>query len=279
MIDIPAISSGLALGNDGIWYAGDEQAISYPTDGNRQVFEVENHSFWFRHRNQCIVAVAREFPPPANTAIFDIGGGNGFVSMGLKNAGFEVVLIEPGPQGALNAKHRGLSHVICGTTTSANIQAGSLGAVGLFDVIEHLEDDSEFLHSIRKLLQTGGRLYATVPAYSWLWSSEDQAAGHFKRYQLKTLCKLLNSTGFEVNFSTYFFMFLPLPIFVLRALPYRMGLAKAENTRKNVARDHGVDDSQLNRLMTSIHQHEVKQIAKGKQIPFGGSCLVVATAI
>ena len=107
MADIQAISTGLTLSEDGIWYASDTETISYPSDGNEACFSVEENSFWFRHRNNCIVSVVNSYPPANKGTIFDIGGGNGFVSSRLANAGFDVALVEPGPTGAYYAKTRG----------------------------------------------------------------------------------------------------------------------------------------------------------------------------
>ena len=97
MVDIRSFSTELQLGKDGIWYSTDTENISYPPDGNEACFAIEDNSFWFRHRNNCIVSIENTFPPPQknNKTIFDIGGGNGFVSLGIANAGFDVVLVEP----------------------------------------------------------------------------------------------------------------------------------------------------------------------------------------
>ncbi|MBL4865055.1 MAG: hypothetical protein JKY67_01610, partial [Pseudomonadales bacterium] len=141
MVDIQSISTGLQLGNNGIWYSADIETINYPSDGNDACFTVEENSFWFKHRNNCIASVVKSFPPENNGTIFDIGGGNGFVSLGLVNSGFNVALVEPGLEGASNAKNRGISNVICATMDTAKFNPNTLPAVGLFDVIEHIEDD------------------------------------------------------------------------------------------------------------------------------------------
>jgi SAM-dependent methyltransferase len=202
-------------------------------------------------------------------AIVDIGGGNGYVSLGLTEAEFNVALVEPGRFGKSNAIRRGLKNVICATTDTARFQAHSLPAVGLFDVIEHIEDDVTFLESMRALMKKGGRLYATVPAYSFLWSDEDDLAGHFKRYTLE-------SAGFEVEFSTYIFRLLPIPIFLLRALPYKIGLAKARSQSKNIPRDHGTT-SELGARVAAITLHsELENLKNRVSMMFSGSCLVVA---
>ena len=85
MVDIQSISTGLRLAEDGIWYSSENQDVSYPPDGNEACFAIEDGSFWFKHRNSCIASIVRNFPPENEGTIFDIGGGNGYVSLGLAN--------------------------------------------------------------------------------------------------------------------------------------------------------------------------------------------------
>jgi len=275
-LDVQEISASLKLGPDGVWYSDQSEYISYPADGNDACFEIEDRSFWFRHRNECIVAAIRAHPPKENGPIFDIGGGNGFVSQGLAASGFDVVLVEPGRSGALNAKRRGVNVVICATTETAGFKKSSLPAVGLFDVIEHVEDDYAFVSSMCELLKSGGRLYATVPAYSSLWSQEDVEAGHFRRYTLGNFCRLLEGAGFGIEFSTYFFRFLPLPIALFRALPYRVGISRSQNGSGSAVRQHVVRRGLTSRVLDVFLRSEVRNIAQSKSMRFGGSCLVVA---
>lgn len=275
---IDTIASRLTLAANGIWYASSRENISYPSDGNQACFQVEDSSFWFRHRNACIVAAAKIFPPPAGGPIFDIGGGNGFVSKGLMQAGFESVLVEPGEAGAANGKKRGVPTVICATTTSAGFRNSTLSAVGLFDVIEHIEDDLPFLVSIRELLQPGGRLYATVPAYPALWSQEDVLAGHFRRYTRDAIDTLMRRAGLRVQFSTYIFRPLPLPIYLLRALPHRLGLARGQAGESAGAADHRPAGGMLTALLDRLLAREIAHIGAKHPMSFGGSCLVVAQA-
>jgi len=278
-MDISEISTALHQENDGIWYGRSSTAVSYPDDGNAACFEVEDRSLWFTHRNHCIETVVSAYPPPGNGAIFDIGGGNGVVSAHLKERGHEVVLVEPGSSGALNARHRGIDTVICATTETADFHNMTLPAVGLFDVIEHIKDDRRFLRHVYSLLKVDGRLYATVPAYPVLWSAEDEAAGHFRRYTLTELCGLLEKSGLRIEFATYIFKYLPLPIFLLRSLPYRLLGRKQRHSPNKVQRDHstrnGVTRNSLNRVLRS----ELNSLRALRPLKFGASCLVVATKV
>ena len=132
----------------------------------------------------CIHAVIRLFPPAGT--LYDIGGGNGFVALKLQSAGMDVALVEPGA-GARNAFRRGVRNVIQATMEDARFHPHSLPAAAAFDVIEHIADDVAFLRGIRERLVAGGRFYCTVPAIPALWSEDDVHAGHFRRYNRRTL--------------------------------------------------------------------------------------------
>ncbi len=279
MFDVRNIATTVRKGNDGIWYSSEKAYVSYPSEGNECCFSVEENSFWFKHRNACITAVVRLFPPCDNSSIFDIGGGNGFVSLALSNAGFSAVLVEPGEMGARNAKQRGLSNVICATTQTGGFLENSLPAVGLFDVLEHIEDDREFLRAIHGLMKIAGYLYLTVPAYTALWSDEDDIAGHFRRYNLQGLSKTIESSGFRIVYASYFFRFLPIPIFLLRSIPHRLGYKRQtgkQSSETRAASEHTLPDNLIGRFLSRLMGAELININGKKKMRFGGSCLLVA---
>jgi SAM-dependent methyltransferase len=263
------VSRGLTPGEDGVWFAAHREPISYLEEGNALCFELEEKSFWFAHRNACVEAVVRRFPPRG--AIYDIGGGNGFVSRSLSQAGFECVLVEPGETGARNAARRGLPGVICGTLQGAQFLDASLPAAAIFDVLEHIEDDARFLSELVRCMAPGGRLYITVPAFEWLWSHDDVTAGHFRRYTLSQLENRVRAAGFTPLFASYFFAMLPLPLFLLRSMPSLFGKRPlAPRTYKDLHQPRaGV-------LPDRLLAMEQKRIERGATLPFGSSCLLVA---
>src|SRR5260221_290852 len=91
--NLSAFAQNIELGQDGLWEARTVSDVSYPECGNELCFAIEESSFWFRHRNNCILEAIKSFPVPG--AFFDVGGGNGYVARALQNAGLEVVLVEP----------------------------------------------------------------------------------------------------------------------------------------------------------------------------------------
>lgn len=278
MIDLTTISSNLQQTTDGLWSCGSQSPVSYPEWGNQACFLVEDSSFWFRHRNDCILEAMRQIPPSG--PLFDIGGGNGFVAKSMQDSGFEVVLLEPGAVGAANAKRRGVQNVVWATLEDARFLSGSLPAIGLFDVVEHIENDRAFMETIRFHLSARGRVYLTVPAYQALWSNEDIVAGHHRRYSSGAIRELLARAGFDIEFLTGFFQFLPPAIFTLRVLPYRLGLTmspEAKDLSKAMKWQHETKGKWISKLLNWMQEREKARIRDRRQARFGASWLVVAS--
>jgi SAM-dependent methyltransferase len=273
-LDLRRFSPSLRLDPSGIWVSSQGAPVSYPADGNLTYFRVEDGSFWFRHRNSLLTTVMRRLPPPGDL-LFDVGGGNGFVAQAIQSAGWNVALVEPGPEGAANAlRSRGLTNVICARFQDVVFTPSSLPSVGLFDVIEHVEDSRAFLADVRDVLRPGGRLFVTVPAYRWLWSVEDQEAGHFRRYSASSLRKEVEGAGFEVEYWSYFFSMLPPLIFLLRSVPSWLRLRRRATLNQTTAEHAGA--TSRSRVLARLLEYERRIVDAGKKIRFGSSILLVA---
>lgn len=267
------LSSNLVIGEHDIWVSTRLSRVSYPAEGNRACFCLEDDSFWFKHRNDCIVAAMKRYPPSG--PILDVGGGNGYVTRRMLDEGFDAVLLEPGPVGAFNAKtHRHIPEVICSTLQDAGFSPNSVDAIGCFDVVEHIEDDRAFIEHIHTLLKPSGMLYVTVPAHQWLWSINDVTAQHFRRYTHAKLFTLLGDK-FDLRFHTYFFGALMLPILLLRTIPSQLGLVKRRGLLDPES-EHGETGGASVSLMRTLLQKEVRKIALRRPMSTGTSCLLVA---
>ncbi len=245
--------------------------LSYPKDGNERYFQLEDRSFWFLHRNACILATLKRFPPQGT--LMDVGGGNGFVTRGILDGGYQASLIEPGPTGAYNAKvHRRIPDVYCMTFEALGPAPDSVGAIGCFDVLEHIADPAALVSSFHAALRPGGHLYLTLPAHSWLWSASDKDAGHYRRYGRAEIAKLL-SPGFEIQYATALFSILTLPVLLVRSIPYRLGLGSG-SLRPEA--EHGVSKGLVSRWIARRLEKEVAGIRAGRRLRMGTSYLVVA---
>jgi SAM-dependent methyltransferase len=251
----------------------DPRTIAYPESGNALAMEVEDESFWFRHRNRVITALLQRYPPAG--PIWDVGGGNGFQTRHLERAGYDVVMVEPGPVGCENARGRGVGTVIRSTLEELALPSHSIAALGYFDLLEHLEDPHPLLHESLRVLRSGGRAYLAVPAYNWLWSHEDTFAEHKRRYTARTLSDVLGLAGFDVEYLSYYFRPLVIPVFLLRALPYRM--SKRKGSEKDSFNPGEHTPSGLARsLIDHLLEREHRWLASGSRRRVGASLLCVA---
>jgi len=269
--DLSSLAPGLERRADGIWFSRQQAPVSYPEHGNAACLQVEDRSFWFRHRNRCIASVVRCFAPQG--ALLDIGGGNGYVSKGLIEEGIGCALLEPGIDGALAARARGVDPVICARLEDIGVASGSVSAAGMFDVLEHIEDEADALQRVHALLRPGGLLFLTVPAYAFLHSADDVAAGHFRRYTLRSLTRAVTGSGFQPEYATYMFAPLPPVVLLLRTLPSLLGLRQPTDTELQ-ASEH-LPEGRIAHIMDRLLDIEAKRIETGGTIPFGTSCLVV----
>jgi SAM-dependent methyltransferase len=94
------------------------------------------------------------------------------------------------------------------------IPEDSMDFIIMMDVLEHIENDDEFLKAVLKLLKKRGTLIITVPAYQSLFSSHDVFLNHFRRYKYWDLLKLIEKNKMKIKECHYFY----LTLFVIRWL-------------------------------------------------------------
>lgn len=273
-LDLRQVAPNLEFNAGGWWEPPAVADVSYPESGHSLCFAVEDRSFWFQHRNRCILALLDRFAPPG--ALLDIGGGNGCVARAVQESGREVVLVEPGMAAARNALKRGVTHVVRASLEDAGFCAGSVPAAGLFDVLEHVAAAGSFLRLIHRALAPGARLYLSVPAFGWLWSHEDVFAGHQRRYTLSSLRRHLEAAGFSLEYATYFFGFLPPAVFISRALPFRLGMTVKMPDRETVMSDHTPRHQWVSAILDTLARRELAKVSGLRSIAWGSSCLAVA---
>jgi ubiquinone/menaquinone biosynthesis C-methylase UbiE/endogenous inhibitor of DNA gyrase (YacG/DUF329 family) len=123
----------------------------------KELAALEDANFWFRARNELILWVLqRFFGKPLHYA--EIGCGTGYVLRAVEQAhpDAEIVGTELFVEGLKYASQR------CKRAKLVQLDARKLpyrnqfDVVGIFDVLEHIEDDESVLHQIYKSLIYGG---------------------------------------------------------------------------------------------------------------------------
>lgn len=136
----------------------------------------------------------------------------------------------------------------------------------LFDVLEHVERDVETLQVARGLLQHGGTIVITVPAYPWLWSSHDEHLHHVRRYSDITLLGTISAAGLHVRRLSHFNALLFPLLFAARAKDRLWKSIHPTGTR--------TPSTFVNRLLTRVFSFEAILLRRF-DLPFGASLLAV----
>jgi len=85
-----------------------------------------------------------------------------------------------------------------------------IDCVLLLDVIEHIENDQQFLSELSKndLLGVDCFIVVIAPSFQTLYSAHDKRLRHIRRYNLSTLQDVINNANFHIKRKSYMFFLL-----------------------------------------------------------------------
>ncbi|MGB9715882.1 MAG: class I SAM-dependent methyltransferase [Thermodesulfovibrionales bacterium] len=180
----------------------------------KTIREAEKKHFWFNARRKWIFDKVKKFiPPPAN--FLEVGCGSGNVSNFLSQKGYKVTGCEYYSE-ALNIAYAGFLKVQ-GNADNLPFKDNTFDIVGLFDVIEHLQDDITPLKQAVRVLKKNGIIVVTVPAREELWSWFDEMSSHKRRYTIKMIKNILIAKmNLKLLLAEYMFMSLYVPLKFIR---------------------------------------------------------------
>jgi SAM-dependent methyltransferase len=221
--------------------------------------EAEENYFWFYVRRKWIYDSIRRFiPPPAK--LLEVGCGTGNVSSYLAGKGYTVTGCDLFEE-AFYFSWPGFRQVRA-DADCLPFEDNTFDVVGLFDVIEHLDDDIAPLKEASRVLREGGIVVITVPAGENLWSRIDEASYHKRRYTRERLKLILSGVSLEVRKIDYMFMSLYLPMYLIRK--HKKDMAETLKIKKVT-----------NILMKAAFDAE-RMLSKFVPLPFGTSLMAVA---
>jgi SAM-dependent methyltransferase len=152
--------------------------------------------------------------------------------------------------------------------------AARYDALILFDVIEHIENPTEFLLSALYHLKPGGHVFLNVPALQSLYSKFDVAVGHCRRYTKRTLEAELAKAGVRKLDDRYWGLTM-LPVLALRKLLASLNGDDAGKTSTVVQRGVQPPNGLADAVLTGAMQFETHVIPNA---PIGTSLLYVGQA-
>ncbi|WP_256573352.1 MULTISPECIES: trans-aconitate 2-methyltransferase [unclassified Pseudomonas] len=238
-----------------------------------ELARLEATNFWFRARNKIILWALRTYMPELQNFL-EVGCGTGFVLSGIAEAHPEVAL------SGSEIFATGLSHATKRINSANFMQmdarhvpfVNEFDAIGVFDVLEHIEEDEAVLAQLHKALKPNGVLLLTVPQHPWLWSASDEYACHVRRYTRLEIEAKVRTCGFELLHSTSF---------VTTLLPAMM--LSRELQKRNPGSSNPTDELKINpffnKLFYSLMMLELFGIKLGLKYPVGGSRLIAARKV
>ncbi|HZB02255.1 MAG TPA: methyltransferase domain-containing protein [Actinomycetota bacterium] len=170
--------------------------------------------------------VLEEFRPFLKGDVLEVGAGSGAITRRLIE-GFpdiSVVALEPAdnmfsilqPYAALTervaAEHATLAEF------AVRRPRPGFDAVLYVNVLEHIEDDERELRLAAEALRPGGSLLVFGPALELLYAELDHNAGHYRRYSLDQVRRIVEGAGLRVVSLRYFDVLGVLPYFVVYRL-------------------------------------------------------------
>jgi len=236
---------------------------------------IEDSHFWFVTRREVILEGLRACVDDlGQRALFDVGCGSGGLLAFLEASGLAVAgACDAYPQGLALARGRVRAPLVLVDEGKPPPLAPGQRLIGLFDVLEHLDDDEGTLRFLWSVLEPGGVLVLTVPAHPFLFDEMDELAHHRRRYTRHELGDKLRAAGFEVRLLSHFMALLVLPLIVLRAVGRRLPgrLARAKERRDSELRVVPV----VNGLFRSLLRLE-RLWLRVSSLPFGSSIVALA---
>lgn len=187
----------------------------------------EDAHWWFVARRRVLASlIERRARPPADSLVLDMGCGSGGNMQMLSRFG-TVEGIEYDAPAREIAAARGIGTVAPGGLPDGlQIEDGRYGLIGMFDVLEHIEQDTASLTKLGRKLTPDGRLVISVPALPWLWSEHDVTHHHFRRYTASSLRQTIADAGLQADGVGYFNTLLFPVALVQRLVQKTTGLGK-----------------------------------------------------
>jgi SAM-dependent methyltransferase len=246
----------------------------------RAYAQFEDYHWWFLARRRIIRELVRHLLPPSrDTLIIDVGCGPG-ANIAAFAAGYHCIGIDTSTEAIEIARERypmvEFVNGVCPRDLGNAPEAAALFMI--MDVLEHIEHPREMVESLVARASKGAYFLVTVPADPDLWSTHDEAVGHYRRYTPETLAELLRG----------------LPLETVMVSPYNArvywGVKVIRRAARALRRGHGRSDAQgtdlrippfpFNGMLTAIFSQEAMPLARalmeGKPSPFKTGVSLIA---
>lgn len=233
----------------------------------------EGHYINVASREQAVSSLERWLAAP-EPVILDIGCSSGYTLRLLRRRMPQAVLLGSdyirGPLERLGAAIPDLP-LFQFDLTRCPLETGSVDAVVLLNVLEHIEDDEQAIRQVFRILKPGGVAAIEVPAGPHLYDIYDRKLMHFRRYRLSQLSSLARRAGLEILQASHLGFFLYPGFWVAKRRNLRLTEAPAETQQTAIA-----GNMRLLGQNPVLHSLLAAERALGRWLsyPFGIRCIV-----
>lgn len=186
---------------DGLMWNAHFHAAAMPFEKYEErgalVWESYQNADFFRKRAHHLASAAKQCCPEG--LLLDVGCGDGFFSHLFAQQGIEVLGIDPEPEGVQQSRQMTADQQYPGPRPRFEqgrgdeipCETGSIAAVTLFDVIEHLANPIVILREIARVLRPGGKAMIVTPG--WQFGGSSDAVYHGFEYTMEELVRQVSS--------------------------------------------------------------------------------------
>jgi 2-polyprenyl-3-methyl-5-hydroxy-6-metoxy-1,4-benzoquinol methylase len=235
-----------------------------PTYGERYR-QLHEHHWWWRAREKLVLAELDRLRPEAGWyRALDVGCGDGLFFGQLRQYADIVEGVEPDERLVSEARRaEGSVHL---RTFDATFYPGCRYDLVVFlDVLEHMEDPAAAVRHASTLVEEGGVVLVTVPAFRHLWTTHDDLNHHVTRYTMGELVELL-SVAFTVEKARYFFRWVH---------PAKVAQRGMEALRRPAPSTPSLPPKFVNRALYALSRGEETLLGR-VPLPMGSSLLAIA---
>jgi ubiquinone/menaquinone biosynthesis C-methylase UbiE len=253
----------------------------------QRLYDIEEKHWWAQGMRDAMDALlARATAGRHKLRVLDIGCGTGFLMNYLQSRyqlDGEVVGLDVSEHALKFCQQRGANKLILGSATEVPLPSKSFDLIICIDTIQHLSPagaDDLAIAEFSRLLAPQGLLYLRTNSRLGHVQLEGADRDQYRRYDVPTVCSMLDSAGLTVERATYLNM---LPSAVAAVREYLAASRQKDHHHHTDAIGPGLKIKTyrpglawLNNLLQLELNCEAQLIRSGIALPFGHSCGFVA---
>lgn len=196
----------------------------------KEMYAMEAKYWWHRGKRANVLSQIKKLAKGKDLKILDVGCGTGYLLKELQKKYIDAYGIDISKQSLSFCKKRDLNNLKHWDIEKNPYPQMTFDIVLALDVIEHIKDDNQAMKNIAKSLKKDGIVIFASPAFPYLWSYWDKLAGHYRRYDKKSLIKLFEDSGFKIEFVSFTNVLIFFPVIAIRIIKQKLGIKELNDS-------------------------------------------------